>query len=193
MSKILFISLILLLVPAVAYATDSYDACNNIVGGSCSGSSEVYYDGIVPCGKDLCCGGMVDGNCTGGSVEVPCQFCHVLIMFNRIVNFFLLPPTGLVWVVALLMVVVAGVLYMISYGFTWNPGMIQTANRILSSTFLGLIIALGSWIVINTFFLVLGVEDWTGLKPDGEEGWFSINCPVELAPVGEQEATSTCN
>jgi len=178
MKRILILIIVLsLLLPSLAQAA-SYQGCTNVEEGSCEGDPvDVTYQGLVPCGKPL--------DTSIGKVEVPCQFCHVFIMFNRLINFFLLPPDGLVWIISLLMIILAGFLFMIAYVGSGDPKLFSRANKILTTTFTGLIVALGAWLVINSFFLVIGVKDWTGLKPTGQEGWFKLNCPVEVRALNE--------
>lgn len=184
MKKLLYLVVIgMLLLPFVAQGISSYEACCDILeDGTCSEERTVEYEGLVPCGRsDIivdCPGqGNEDGN-------MPCQLCHIFILFKTIIDFFLLPPSGLLWLIALLMVVVAGFLYLIGYVVSADANLVRQANQILKTTFLGLAITLVSWIVINVFFIALGVADWTGLNPSGSRGWFQIECPVEVAPVG---------
>jgi len=106
--------------------------------------------GLVPCGGP--------GN--------PCKLCHLFVMFDRIVDFIMLtlvPP------LAALMLVIAGVMFFTAAG---DPGSIGKAKSVLTSVVLGLVIVYGSWLIINSFFLVIGVSQWTGL----EQGWFDYPC-----------------
>lgn len=110
----------------------------------------VQAQGLVPCGGA--------GN--------PCKLCHVFVMFDNIIDFVMLtlvPP------LAALMLVVAGVMFFTAAG---DPGSISKARSVLTSVVLGLVIVYGSWLIINSFFLVIGVNQWTGL----EQGWFSYPC-----------------
>ena len=45
----------------------------------------------------------------------------------------------------------------------------------------GLLIAYSAWLIVNMFFLVVGVSDWEGF--DG--GWWEINCPEEAKNILE--------
>lgn len=109
--------------------------------------------GLVPC---------------GGKDEPPCQLCHLFVMLDNIVDFVLIklvPP------LAVLMVVIGGTMFLLAGG---NPGILSRANSLLTAVFIGLVIVYGSWIIINIFFTLIGVSEWTGLS----EGWFKINCPI---------------
>ena len=107
-------------------------------------------EGLVPCGEP--------GN--------PCKLCHFFVMFDRIVDFVLIdivPP------IAALMLVIGGVMFFTAAG---DPGKLTKAKSLLTSVVFGLIIVYGAWLIINTFFLTIGVNEWTGLG----EGWFTYPC-----------------
>jgi hypothetical protein len=109
--------------------------------------------GLVPC----------------GTPDNPCQLCHLFVLFNNIVNFLfteILPP------LAVLLVAYGGLLFI--FGGE-NPQNIEKAKSILKSVGWGLLIILSAWLIVNLFFTVIGVAEWTGLQ----QGWFKINCPLE--------------
>ena len=108
-------------------------------------------EGLVPC---------------GGSGQEACKLCDIFLMFDKIVDFVmitLVPP------LAALMLVIGGVMFFFSAGDT---GGLTKAKSVLTSVIFGLVIVYGSWLLINSFFLVIGVSEWTGL----EQGWFSYPC-----------------
>ena len=110
----------------------------------------VQAQGLVPCGEP--------GN--------PCQLCDIFTMFDRIVDFVMLtlvPP------LAALMLVIAGVMFFAAAG---DPSGLTKAKSVLTAVVFGLVIVYGAWLLINSFFLVIGVNQWTGL----EKGWFSYPC-----------------
>ena len=116
--------------------------------------------GLVPCGCEDAT--QPTGFCT-------CTLCHFFIMFERILDFILLdiiPP------VAILMLVIGGVMFLAAAG---NPETIGKAKKIITATILGLVIIFSAWLIINTFLMFVGVEEWTGLR----EGWWAIDCPVD--------------
>jgi hypothetical protein len=92
-------------------------------------------------------------------------------MIKGIVDFLLL---RIVPVVAVLLLVAGGILYLTSAG---DPGRLTQATSIIKSTMIGLAIILSSWLITNTFFTFIGLEEWTGLK----EGWFEIQCGINLS------------
>jgi len=114
--------------------------------------SQVMAAGLVPC---------------GGQGENACTFCDFFVMAERIINFLLftiVPP------LAVLFVVIAGAYFILGSGY--DPGLVIKGKSILESVAIGLLILYGAWILINLFFTMIGVADWTGLSG----GWWKINC-----------------
>ena len=136
----------------------------------------VYYQGLIPCGKKVCINGEYDENgiCGGDEKEFPCTFCHFFVMLDEIIDFVLfklVPP------IAILMLVIGGAMFMVASFSEWGgPVTLGQAKQLITSVVIGLIIIFASWIFINLFFQVFGVEQWTGLQ----QGWFQINCPIKL-------------
>lgn len=140
------------------------------------GAETVCYEGIVPCGRCLAVDEPVDGECPGGGREfVPCQICHFLVMGVGIVEFFLIPPGGLLWIAGLVFLALAGMLIVLSQ-VIGNPDLYTQAMNILKNTLTGLVLALVAWIVVNTIFLFIGVKDEFELT-GGD--WAEINCPID--------------
>jgi hypothetical protein len=116
--------------------------------------------GLVPC---------------GGECEPVCQLCHVFVLFKNIIEFLLfiiIPP------LVILLIAWGGILYIFSGG---NPANINKANSIFKSIAIALLIIYGSWLIVNLFFQVIGVQEWTGL-----ESWWKIegcpDIPIEDCP-----------
>jgi len=129
----------------------------------------VIYDGLVPCGKTQA------GADESAAVEAPCQFCHVFVMLKGILDFVL----KMVFVIGILMIVIAGSAFI--YGTLISPGdpkVVGNAQKIMTSTIIGLVIIFGAWLFTNFFFRLIGVNTWTGLQG----GWFTIQCDIELPP-----------
>jgi hypothetical protein len=146
--SILFFLLIGLLLPLVSAAT--------------------HEDRLVPCGP-----GVTDA--TGKTIH--CTFCHFFVLFKNIIDFLLV---HIVPILAVLMLVIGGFMYVFAYfgtipgGGNGNPALVSRARSLFFYTILGLIIIYASWLIVNLFFQVIGVADWTGLR----EGWWKINCPI---------------
>tara|TARA_Y100000310_G_C20585024_1_gene764941 strand:- start:401 stop:853 length:453 start_codon:yes stop_codon:yes gene_type:complete len=116
--------------------------------------------GLVPCEAPHC----------------PCRLCDFFVMIERIVNFFLFK---LVPALAVLMIVIAGFMYIVAYmggavggDSKKGPALLARAKQVLTSVVFGLFIVYGAWLLINLFFQIIGVSDWTGLQ----HGWWRINC-----------------
>lgn len=144
-------------------------------------------NGLVPCGgQPPCCekerreDPLITGCSNDFSVCKPrCQLCHLFVLFKNVIDFFL---TKIVPSLAVLVIAVGGFMYLFAYinpegtlGGTGGPALISKANSLFRSVVFGLIIIFAAWIIINVFFQVIGVADWTGLK----EGWWKIDCPIK--------------
>ena len=147
-------------------------------------STDVCYEGLVPCGKYVyVAGSWKNGKCVGGTPKfIRCQFCHFFVMLDEVINFVLFK---LVPSIAILMLVIGGVMFIFGYfggaetlvgEGKGGPKWISQAKRLITSVFIGLIIMFAAWLIINLFFQFIGVEKWTGLQ----KGWFQINCPIQL-------------
>lgn len=116
--------------------------------------------GLVPCGRT--CNDPDTSEC---ECE-PCTLCHFFLMIKKIIDFLLfkiVPP------LAALMIAIGGGMYVIARG---KPEMLTHAKQLFGSVIIGLLIIYGAWLIINTFFMLIGIADWTGL----EQGWWQINC-----------------
>lgn len=121
-------------------------------------------EGLVPCGTEGC----------------PCQFCHFFVMFKKVVDFLL---KYIVPSLAALMLAIGGFMYVFAYlssaealpgGGKGGPGLLAQAKRLITSVIFGLVIIFAAWLIVNLFFQMIGVQDWTGLK----EGWWKVDCPT---------------
>jgi len=141
-------------------------------------STDVCYEGLVPCGKDVyVAGSWENGKCVGGTPTfIRCQFCHFFVMLDEIIDFVLFK---LVPSIAILMLVIGGVMFIFGYfagGGEGEPKLFSQAKKLITSVFIGLIIMFAAWLIINLFFQFIGVAEWTGLQ----QGWFQINCQIQL-------------
>lgn len=136
----------------------------------------VTYDGLVPCGKEV--------KVNGELRNIPCQFCHIFVMVDAILDFVI----GIAFIIAAGMIVLAGLLFIVAYsgigGYLsketgGGPKLLSQARSILGSVLTGLVIIFAAWIIVNTIFGVLGVADWAaGFTGPGK--WSQIKCPIEL-------------
>ncbi len=164
--KLVFFFLIIffgiLFLPLIGLAgTSTYEVT---IGGV---TSTVTYEGLVPCGKEVSVG--------GATTTIACQFCHFFVMFDAILDFIFLK---IVFPIAILMIVIAGIMY-VGAVLEIIPGGFKTltqAKDILGSVFIGLLIIFSAWLIINFFFTIIGVANWTGLNG----GWWRINCEIKI-------------
>ena len=132
------------------------------------------HGGLVPCGSSI------DDPTTPEDETVPCQFCHFFVMFDRIVRFVLftiVPP------VATLMIAIGGFMFIFAYaGHGGGTEMLSRAKVLLKAVAIGLLIIYGAWVLVNTFFMAIGVTIW-----EGGGKWWKINCessaPVSSGPA----------
>ena len=168
MRKIVLIILLgILLFPLVAFAGE-YKANNKTI----------HYEGLVPCGKSQ------PGPGESPEVTMPCQFCHIFVMVDAILDFVI----GIAFIIAAGMIVLAGLLFIVAYsgigGYLsketgGGPKLLSQAKSILGSVLTGLVIIFAAWIIVNTIFVFLGVAEWAR-SFTGPGKWFQIKCPIEL-------------
>jgi hypothetical protein len=145
-----------------------------LVYGACTPCPSEQRGGVVPCGRNC------DDPRTPNNECEPCQLCHFFVMFENIFHFVLfdiVPP------LAVLMLAIGGFMYLFAYlspgevlpgGGKGGPKLLAQAKGLISSVIFGLIIIFAAWLIVNTFFMVIGVASWTGLSA----GWWRIECPI---------------
>lgn len=145
---------------------------------------KVCYQGLVPCGKEVFIKGELEkGKCkegVGTPTLVPCKFCHFPMMLLGVINFLILPPTGIVFLIAVLLLVVGGVMFIFSAG---RPALASKGRSILTATLIGLVIIYVGWLLVNTFFMAIGVSEFSiktlGIGP-GKWAETMFNCKIYL-------------
>lgn len=124
-------------------STGGFGSNGGTTGG---GSIGTWTGGLVPCGNPG---------------QEPCQACHLVQLAQNIVNFFIYFSIA----VATLMFAWAGILYV--SGAT-NPKNIETAHSIFWNVFVGLIIVLSAWllvdVVMKTFVRDAGFGPWNKIQ-----------------------------
>jgi len=101
-----------------------------------------------------------------GGASNPCQFCHIFVLINNIINFIL---TCLTPIAAGLMLIIGG-FYFLAAGP--SPEKVSQAKSIITAAVIGIVIIFVAWVFLNTFLDAIGVAEWTGLGT-----WWKINCP----------------
>ena len=126
----------------------------------------IIYEGLVPCGKTT----SVQGE--SKLVMAPCQFCHLFVMLDGIVNYFLL---YILSPIIVLMILVAGIMFYFAGG---NPTLLVQAKKLIVSVVIGVVIILCSYLIVGTVLNVMGVAEGNPLSGWAEDGIFIIKCPI---------------
>ena len=181
---ILFIILGGVFFPLAGFAgtVGQYEVCDKVDNGACVGTPRnVCYEGVVPCGKKVWDNATWDGKqCTGNpatmkSTTVHCQLCHFFVMINGIINYIFV---NVIPVAAVLMLVIAGVMFYFSGGI---PNLRNRANKLIKGVGIGLALIYCSFMLVGIFLDVLGASEMEPIADVWKDDKiFSINCPVEL-------------
>ena len=124
-----------------------------------SGPFSAHAAGLVPC---------------GGATEPPCELCKLVDLGQNIINFGILAAVLL----SGLMFAYAGVLYFTAAA---NEGQIKKAHGIFGTVFIGLLLVLGAWLIVDTVmksFLPSGSVN-VGKIPGP---WNDIQCVPQPTP-----------
>lgn len=121
--------------------------------------------GLVPC---------------GGEGQAECHLCHVFVLTQNVVNFFLVPtlPNGgipIVPVLAAVLLAAGGAFFLLGSG---SPQNLQRGKQIIIVVLIALLLIYGSWLFINFVLDAVGVADWVG---GGK--WWEIDCAVPIIPT----------
>jgi hypothetical protein len=111
--------------------------------------------GIVPC---------------GGPGQSECNICWFFVLMREVMDFLIFKAAT---IFAALGLALAGFMYLVSGS---NPGYYETGKTIAANVFKGYLIMLAGWLFINTFFMVFGVTEWSGLK----NGWWKVKATCGL-------------
>ncbi len=142
-----YISFVLLLAPLTALATQTY--------------SSVPSGGLVPCG-------VVAFSNYMGATE--CSFCDLAQLIQNIVNFLIMVSIP----ISVGMFAWAGILFFTNAA---NPKGIEHAKKIFSSVFIGFLIALSGWLVVQV--ILQAVTNTSFYTPTS---WSSLSCPDANRP-----------
>jgi hypothetical protein len=126
--------------------------------------------GLVPCGY-----GAFDPNgANGASSSTGCQACNLAQLIQNIMTF----AIGIAIPIAAALFAYAGFLYITS---ATNTGNIAKAKGIFKDAFIGFLIAICAWLIINTLLHVIFSQ---GTFASGN--WFTIQCSAGSArPVNK--------
>ncbi|UZE93336.1 MAG: pilin [Candidatus Nealsonbacteria bacterium] len=119
-----------------------------------------------------------------------CSLCHIFELLNNILKFFL---TCLVPIVAGLILVIGGMMFMFAYFSEpemlagekkGGPVLLSQAKKTITAVVIGVVIIFSSWVFLNAFLGAIGIAKWTGLGT-----WWEIKC----APPVYCEQCSDCS
>jgi hypothetical protein len=108
---------------------------------------------VVPCGKSTDTGMR--------------KLCHLIVGISNIVFDAFLIFVG----VALVMMVVAGIMYIVSAG---NTTMMESAKKLMKNVLAGFALVLLAWLIVNYTMIILSVK-----MPDlnvGATNWYTFTC-----------------
>lgn len=120
---------------------------------------EPGWKGLVPCGRN-----------TGTAEEqAPCTLCHLIVGFQRLVQY------GMYMVVTLALVGIffAGVMYIISSG---DENMMTQAKGFLKVSLIGFSVVIGAWLIVNVTLWVLGAKTDLGVNA---VAWNKFTCDTK--------------
>jgi len=123
--------------------------------------------------------------CGPGTAKPKCELCDFFVLLNNVINFFLL---RIVLPVATLILVIGGLMFMIAYfggaemlpgGVKGGPALLSQAKRVITSVVIGLILIFAAWLILGSFFQVIGLANWTKniYQNWWQKGFFEIPCP----------------
>ena len=127
--------------------------------------SAVDYLPLVPCGLKVQPSGATAKNPDGTPYNYtqPCTRCHVFKLAENVIDFGL---EGVVPPVAAVLFIYAGLMILLAGA---NQKLFENGKTIFKNTFIGLLIILASWLIVNTFIQSFG--------PDQVKGsWFKFTC-----------------
>jgi hypothetical protein len=183
--SLFFFTLFTLLISGPALASAGlYKACdidpetNECLEGT---AENVYFEGLVPCGKDVVIGVQLNekgevvfdegGHPIGGSKGyITCQLCHFLVMVDNMVKFVM------VWIVPLIAVAMFAIAGIMLYTAGGSRDRVNRAKDLFKAVVIGLAIIYGAWLLVTVTLFLIGVEEWTGLT----SGWYKVHCPIQL-------------
>lgn len=100
-------------------------------------------DGLVSCGTITN---------SDGTIANPCTPCDLWTLASNIVNFLVKPPGGIAFPVLVLALLIGGVVWATSMG---DPKRIELGKKIITSSVIGVFIAFGGWLIVDTIINTL--------------------------------------
>ena len=104
-------------------------------------------------------GGLV--SCTGNYIDGAAQCTNLCDLVDTIINVIYFVMTIAIFIVTPIMFLVGAVMLMVSGA---NPEMMGRGKKILTGTFIGLAIVLGSYLIVQTAVTVIGINGVGGFN-----------------------------
>lgn len=112
-------------------------------------------ESLVPCG-------------TGDDPNNACTICDLTVGIDRIITFIM----GVTTIIAIAIIVVAGIMYIVSAG---NPGLTTMAKAAVKNTIIGVVVILSAFILIHFILRAIAVQN-TGSLTGVDGNTWSFNC-----------------
>ena len=139
----------------------STNTCVSCTPPACAPAAVECPGGLVTCGRQC------DDTSTEPDETLPCGFCHFFGLFKNVLDWiiFAIAP-----ILGILLIVIGGFLILTSRG---SPAQLTQGKDFIKWTLLGFAIMLISWVLINSIFSVLQLQEWTGLQVGN---WWKVSC-----------------
>ena len=102
-----------------------------------------------------------------GNVGNNCSFCELVHTLQHFIYFGI---TLVVFVFSPILLLYGGFMILIAGG---SPERVSTGKKILTGTLVGFFLAVGAFLIVNTFFWAVGANLGQGI---GQVSWPKINC-----------------
>ena len=220
--KLILLFLVIIFVglefPFLSLASGIYTACPKdypIIGredGKCYSASgshqdpkEIYYEGLVPCGKEVCVAKEtslnkkdIDDDINGEYIQAepggPYEFskksfedacesnngCIVQINCQLCHTFVMakgIVDFFLIYIIPPLAVLLITIGGIMFYFGGANPSYVSKGITLMKTVAIGLFLIYGAFMLVGMFLGSLGAAEWTGLT---EGGWYRIKCAIRL-------------
>ncbi len=141
-------------------------------------ASAVDWLPLVPCGRSD------QNNPNTPEIEGACTRCDSFKLVHNVISFILY---GVVPPVAAVLFIFAGLMILLGGAM---PKRIELGKTIFKNTFIGLLIILASWMIVNTFIQSFGPDRPEQIK----DSWFSFTCRGSIIrPGGGRPPIALCS
>ncbi|HBR71990.1 MAG TPA: hypothetical protein DEA27_04305 [Candidatus Moranbacteria bacterium] len=118
---------------------------------------------LIPCGRTD----------QAGTPDETCTLCHFIVGFHGIIEY----GTRIVFVIAIAVFAIAGVMYTISSG---DSGMTGMAKNAMQNAAIGIVVMFSAWLIVNYTMHLLGARP--GLGVSATATWSKFECVAQSGP-----------